>query len=364
MDKAELRVERDALAVVQGELSARVADLEREVTGGEAASSEARATLTERSARLEHAERELEDNRRAQRALSEQLQAIRIEFVNRENRLQEVERQRGALNDHCDLLAQENDGLLTKIEEFVVLASKLSRELSELKDQRDELKRLLTEVETSLGKETTAHAQLKAAHLDAMEALRLNEGTLQEKLATTTTRLDAAEQLLMEARAEMHEQDAAIRESEHRVLEKSLEAKSLAGQIVDLEKNLASARAAHVEAEVTRTVATEQSVALSSSLKGKETALRRAEQKIATVEAGFEEYRKASLGERALLEEKIARLTEQLEAESAARSFAEGTLQSARQDRTTKREEGHKVPAESLSGETKSEHSNIAWLRH
>ena len=109
--------------------------------------------------------------------------------------------------------------------------------------------------------------------------------------------------------------------------------------VVDLEKDLASARAAHVDAEVARTAATEQSVALASSLKDKETALRRAEQKVTTVEAEFEGYRKASLGERALLEEKIARLTEQLEAESAARSFAEGALQSARQDRATRREE-------------------------
>ena len=289
MDKAELRVERDALAIVQGELSARVAELERVVTTGEAACSEARATVIERSAKLEQAERQLEDNRRVQDALSEQLQATRAEFVNRENRLLEVERQRGALNDHCDLLAQENDWLRTKVEEFHILASKLGRELSELKDQRDELKRLLREVETSFGQETAAHAQLKAAHLDAMEAQRLNEANLQEKLAATTSRLDAAEQLLMEARAEMHEQDATILESKERLLKKSLEAKSLEAQIVDLEKDLAATRAAHVQAEVARTVATERSVILASSLNDEEIALRRAEQKVATVEAGCEE---------------------------------------------------------------------------
>jgi chromosome segregation ATPase len=364
MDKAELRVERDALAVVKGELSARVADLERVVTTGEAARSEARATLIERSAKLEHVERELEDNRRAQDALTEQLQATRAEFVNRENRLLEVERQRGALNDHCDLLARENDELGTKVEEFHVMTSKLGRELSELKDQRDELKRLLREAETSFGQETAALAQLKAARLDAMEAQRLNETNLQVKLAATTSRLNAAEQLLMEAGAEMHEQDAAIRESEHRVFQNSLEAKSLEAQIVDLEKDLASARAAHVDAEVARTAATEQSVALASSLKDNEVALRRAEQKTATVEAGFEDYRKASFDERALFEEKIARLTEQLEAQSAARLVAESALQSARQERAARRREAHDDPAESLSGEMKSEHSNIPWLRH
>jgi chromosome segregation ATPase len=317
----------------------------------------------ERSTRLEHAERELEDNRRALHALSEQLQAIRAEFVTKENRLHEVERQRAGLNDDCGLLTQENEALRTRMEEFVVIASKLSRELTALKDQRDELKRLLAEVETSLGQETAAHAQLRAAHLDAVEAQRLNEANLKEKLAATMTRLNAAEQLLLEARAGMQEQDATIRESERRVLEKSLEAKSLEAQIVDLEKNLGSARAAHVEAEVARTVATEQSVNVANSLKDKEVVLQRAEQKVATVEARFEEYRKATLGDRALFEEKIAKLTEQLEAESAARLLAEGALQSARQERAALRREGHDVPADSLSGETKSAESNIMWLR-
>jgi phage shock protein A len=145
----------------------------------------------------------------------------------------------------------------------------------------------------------------------------------------------------------MHEQDATIRESEQRVLEKSLEAKSLEAQIADLEKDLASARAGHMEAEVARTVGVEQSGTLAKSLHGKEVALQRAEQKVATVEAKFDEYKKATLGDRALFEEKIAKLTEQLEAESAARLFAEGALRSARQERSARHQDDALVPHES-----------------
>ena len=118
-----------------------------------------------------------------------------------------------------------------------------------------------------------------------------------------------------------------------------------------------------LEAEVARTVAVEQSATLASSLKDKEVALRHAERRLAMVEARLEEHGKATLGDRALFEEKIAKLMEQLEVESAARLFAEGALQIARQERATRREEGHEVPAESLSEETKSVHSNITWLR-
>ena len=362
-DRAGLTVERDALTVARDELLARVSDLEQMVAAGEAASSAALAVLAERSANLEQTERELDDNRRALHALSDQLPAIRTEFVTKESRLREVEQQRAALNDHCGLLTQENDALQTRTEELVVDASKLSRQLSELRDERDELKGLLGKLETSYGHETAAHAKLKAAHFDAMEAQRLSEGGLREKLSATTTRLEAAEQLLVEARTGMHEQDATIRESEQRVLDKSLEAKSLEAQVEDLEKDLASARAVHVEAEVARTLGAEQTTTLAKSLQEKEVALQRAEQKVATVEAKFDEYKKATLGDRASLEEKIAKLTEQLDAESAARLFAEGALRSARQERSARRQEGYDVAAEAPSAETESADSKVTWLR-
>ena len=215
-------LERDALAVAQNELLARASDLEQMVTAGEAASSSALALLAERSAKLEQTERDLDENQHALHALSEQLPAIRAEFVSKETRLREVEQQRAALNDRCGLLTQENDALRTRIEELVVNASKLSRQLSELRDERDEIKGLVSELETSLDHETAAHANLKAAHFDGIEAQRLSEANLQEKLSATTTRLEAAELLLAEARDGMHEQDATIQKSAQRVLEKSL----------------------------------------------------------------------------------------------------------------------------------------------
>ena len=361
-DRAGLTVERDALAVAQDELLARASDLEQTVTAGEAASAAALEMLAERSAKLEQRERDLDDNRRALHALGEQLAAIRTEFVSKETRLREVEQQRAALNDHCGLLTKENDALRTRTEELVVDASKLSRQLSELRDERDELKGLLRERETSFDHETAAHAKLKAVHFEAIEVQRLNEANLQEKLSATTTRLEAAEQLLVEARAGMHEQEAIIQESEQRVVEKSLEAKALEAQVADLEKGLASARAGHIGAEVARTEGVEQSATLTKSLHEKEVALQRAEQKVATVEAKFDEYKKATLGDRALLEEKIAKLTEQLDAESAARLFAEGALRSARQERSARRQEGHDIAAESLSAETESADSKVTWL--
>jgi chromosome segregation ATPase len=342
-DRAALRIERDAMAASQDALSARAAELERAVAAAEAASVDSRAALAEQNAKLKQRERDLEDNRRALNAASGQLPAMRADFAVKESRLQLVERQRVELADHCNLLAQENETLRTRVEEFVVNASKLARHVAELKDRRDELERRLEETQTSYAQETAAYAKLKTAHLDAVEAHRLNDASLQEKLASATTRLDAAERLLSDARAAMQEQDAATRDLEQRLLERSLAIKSLEAQIADLERDLTSARLLHVEVEAARAAEQERSTAIAKSQKEKEAALHRAEQKIANLEARLEEHRKAALGDRGLFEEKIAELMKQIEAQSAARLLAEGALQSARQERGARQDEGDEL---------------------
>ena len=66
-------------------------------------------------------------------------------------------------------------------------------------------------------------------------------------------------------------------------------------------------------------------------------ALQRAEQKVVMVEGRIAEQTKATDAERELFEERLVKLREQLEAEQAARAFADGALQAARQERGSRR---------------------------
>jgi hypothetical protein len=76
-----------------------------------------------------------------------------------------------------------------------------------------------------------------------------------------------------------------------------------------------------------------------------------------------DEYKKATLGDRALFEEKIAKLTEKLDAESAARLFAESAPCAARQKPSARLQEGYDLAAEAPSAEAESADSKVAWLR-
>ena len=339
-DHSAITVERNAMVVKQDELAARVTDLERNIGAVQTSSSEARAALAERTAKLERVERELEDNRRRLQTVSDQLPSLRTEFAAKEKRLQEVEQQSASLHDQNDLLNQENRTLRTRIEEFVANTTKLNRNVSELEGRREDLNRRVDELEQALAHEAAAHAKSKAAHLDAAEAQRLSQSSLCEELSAVNARFTAAEKLLSDARATLREREAAIRSHEQRALEYALTGKSKDAALAGLEKDLNALRSAHAEVDAARIVATERSTNLAKTLEDREVSLQRAEQRIESLEAKVAEQNRMIQGDRDLSEERIAKLKDQLEAESAARAFAEGALQLARQERGGRRPDG------------------------
>ena len=336
-EHAALTLDRNALSVRHEEASERLKDLEKANAATDAAISEARATLAERKAKLERTERELEDNKRRLHTVSEQLPALRAEFSTKEKRLQEVEQQRAALQDQNALMAQENRTLRTRSEEFVANASKLNRQLSDLQSRRDDLARRVEELEATIAQESATHTKLKAAHLDAAEGHRLTASNLREELSSMSSRSEAAERLLAEAREKLRERDAEIRGFEQRALESSLALKAKDIALADLDKDLISARALHAETDTARAALDQRSTELAKALEAKDAALQRAEQKILVTEGRLAEQTKAMDGERGVFEERLAKLKDQLEAEQAARAFAEGGLQAARQERGSRR---------------------------
>ena len=336
-DHAALTHERNTLAVRDEERSERVKDLEKALGTAEAAASQARAALAERRAKLERTERELEDNKRRLQTVSEQLPAVRTEFAAKEKRLQEVEQQRAGLQDQNVLMSQENRSLRMRIEDFVANGSRLNRQLSDLEGRRDDLVKRVEELEAALAQETAEHGKLKAAHLDAAESHRLIASNLLDEVGAMTSRSEAAERLLAEAREALREREASIRGFEQRALETSLALKSKDAALSDLEKDLTSARALHAEADNARAQLDQRAAELAKAFEAKEAALQRAEQKIVMAEGRIADENKAMAAEREVTADKLAKLKEQLEAEQAQRSFAEGALHAARQERGSRR---------------------------
>jgi len=334
-EAAELTVDRNALALKQVEFAARIGDHDKAIKKATAELLEARAGQTTHSARADRLERELEDSKRRLATVSEQLPSLRTEFVAKEKKLQEVEQQRADLEDRQKLAAQELRSTRARIEEMVANASKLNRKINELEGRNGDGLRRVSELEASLAQEIASHARLKTAHLDDSEAHRLAAAHLQEEINAVTARSDGAERLLTEARAELRERNATIRALEQNALEASITLQTSEQRQAELEAALTAAHAKHSEMESARGGLEARAGDLARGLDAKTTALARAEEQVATLEARIAAEVKLAISELEARDAMIARLRADLETQSSARAFAEGALQSARQERVS-----------------------------
>jgi crescentin len=113
----------------------------------------------------------------------------------------------------------------------------------------------------------------------------------------------------------------------------------------------------HAEVDAARAALAQRAAELTKSLEDKDIALQRAQQRIEALEARIAERAQATQSEKDEYEEKLAKLKEQFDAEQAARAFAEGALQTARQERGSRRNDADAsaAPKEQPQGETPRE---------
>jgi len=332
---AELTVERNNFAQKQSDFVSRIQDLEAAIQKSMGELNEARAGLATHSARADRLERELEDSKRRLAAVVDQLPSLRTEFVAKEKKLQEVEQQRASLEDRQKLAAQEIRSSRSRIEEMVASASKLNRQINELEGRYADAIRRIAELEAALSQETSAHARLKTAHLDDQESHRLTISNLREEINALNVRSEGAERLLTDARAELRERNAAIRGLEQTALENALAIQTREQTQTELEQTLATAHAKQSETEEARAALEARAGDLSHELDNRTTALKRAEEQISSLEARMAAEVKLAISELETRDATIVKLRADLETQSAARAFAEGALQSARQDRVS-----------------------------
>jgi chromosome segregation ATPase len=334
-EHAELTIDRNTLALKQGDLAGLARDLETVVVRTANELTEAKSGLVAQTARAERLERELEDSKRRLIAVSEQLPSLRAEFVAKEKRLQEIEQFRSALEDRHNLTTQENRSLRARIEEMVGNASKLNRQINELEGRNTDARRRIGDLEASLGQETAAHAKLKNTHFDDAESHRLGVASLREEIHALTVRSEGAERLLGEARAELRERNATIRSFEQNAREAALTLQAREQSHADLEKSLAAAHARQAESDSARAAVEARASDLARDLDSRTTALKRAEEQICAIEARMADEIKLAISELEQRDALITKLRADLDAQCAARAFAEGALQSARQERVT-----------------------------
>jgi chromosome segregation ATPase len=362
-DHAALTVRHSSLSLRHDQLAAQMQELELTVKNTTAALAEARSALIERNSQIENLDRELVDGRRRVLAVSEQLPGLRVAFHAKEKRLEEVEAQRSLIEHQFKMSARENQSLRARLDELIANGSKLNRQLSELEVREADAARHASEFEAALVREQQAHAKLRNGHFEDAEAHKLEIDNLGEDVNSLTVRAEGAERLLAEARGELRERNAMIRGLEQRGLENALALQSKDKTRADLEHDLSTTRAQVADLEAARAALHSRSDDLIMAIEARSRGLERAEQRTEHLQAQLAEHLRLAEADREARDDEIRNLRERLDTEASARAFAEGALQSVRQERVALTLGGGSPPKPPLAVQWDSAPDKVTRLR-
>jgi crescentin len=245
-----------------------------------------------------------------------------------------IESELAAAREKLALLENEKNSLQIAVDKAFDETSRLTRTLTERENMRTTARAQLGKVETNFAEAHAERGQLAAALDETREQRQAEYNSLNMRLEALQSRAATAERLLSEVR-----QNLMIRTEEARAFDrKSVEAA--------IARNNAENRLAQVEAmqetrerhikdlERARTALAEQNNAATKTLKARESALGRAEEKIAALTERNGHLEADVQVSRSNIEKRVEDLNSALQRERMERAMIEGALEAARKDNT------------------------------
>ena len=230
------------------------------------------------------------------------------------------------------LLEDEKRSLRIAVDKAFDETARLTRALTESENTLTTTRAQLGKVETSFAEAHAERNQFATALDETREQRQAEHNNLNMRLEALQSRAATSERLLSEAR-----QNLMLRTEETRAFDrKSVEA-TIARN--NAEKRLAQVEAMHEaserqikDLEQARTALTERNNAVTKTLKAREAALARAEEKFAALTERNGHLEADVQVSRTKIEKRVEELSSALQRERMERAVAEGALEGARKD--------------------------------
>ena len=264
--------------------------------------------------------------------LSENRRALQEQLDGAEKHNMELEGELAAAREKLALLEDEKRSLRIAVDKAFDETARLTHTLTESENTLTTTRAQLGKVETSFAEAHAERNQLATALDETREQRQAEYNSLNMRLEALQSRAATAERLLSEVR-----QNLMIRTEEARAFDrKSVEAA--------IARNNAENRLAQVEAmhetrerhikdlERARTALAEQNNAATKTLKARESALGRAEEKIAALTERNGHLEADVQVSRSNIEKRVEDLNSALQRERMERAMVEGALEGARKD--------------------------------
>ena len=209
----------------------------------------------------------------------------------------------------------------------------MSSRLVDCEAEIDQGKHRIAAVEQALSEEQSAHANLRAKHLEFVERSRSEMTALTNTVHAVRGRVDLTNRLLEQTRGQLREKIEELRGAERRLLESGIQVDALEKAARAQKDDLAAANERIAGTERMRGALVDQVNALNETLRGKESALQSATRIVEHLTVRIEEATSARQRVKEELERRTAALQDEIAHVRAERQLADGALEASRAER-------------------------------
>ena len=328
------QIERKATALeAETERLREDLELSRESNRGlESTQIELSNDISARMTQISELERQLTQETAERRSVTEARRLLQDQFDTGEQRISELEGELAAAQEKLALLEDEKRQLQLSVDQALNETARLTRRLTESENTLTATHAQLGKVEASFAEAYAERGRLGALLDESKEQHQAERNSQNMRLDALQSRAATAERLLAEARQNLLARTEEVRAFDRKSVEATIGRNNS-------EKRLAQIEAAHEarerqikDLESARTALTERHNAITKTLKTRETALSRAEEKIAALTERNGHLEADVQISRTNIEKRVEDLNSSLQRERMERAVVEGALEAARKD--------------------------------
>ncbi len=308
-------------------------ELSREnVRGLESNRIELSDEIAAKQTQIAELERQLAQESAQRKGLSENKRTLTDQLDDAEKRIVDMEAELAAAREKLALLEDDKRSLQSSLDQTLNEASRLTRRLTESENTLTATRAQLGKVESSFAEAYAERGRLAAALDETKEHHQSERNTLNMRLDALQSRSATAEKLLAEARQSLIARTEEVRAFDRKSVEATIARNNSEKKLAQIEASHEARDRQIKELELLRAALAERTNALTKTLKTRETALARAEEKIQSFTERTGHLEADIQISRTNIEKRVEDLNSALQRERMERSVAEGALEAARKD--------------------------------
>jgi crescentin len=288
--------------------------------------------ISARAAQITELERQLAQETSQRRSLGESRRTAQDQLDASEKRIVELEGELAAAQEKLALLDDEKRSLQANIDQALNETARLTRRLTESDNTLTATRAQLGKVEASFAEAYGERGRLSAALDESKEQHQAERNSLNMRLDALVSRAATAERLLAEARQNLLARTEEVRAFDRKSVEATISRNNAEKRLAQIEASNEQRERQIKDLEQARVALTERNNAMTKTLKVRETALARADEKIAALTERNGHLEADVQVSRTNIEKRVEDLNSALQRERMERAVVEGALEAARKD--------------------------------